>query len=151
MSSLVDRSDFATWLSQLDGDNKNWRRNYEGTSEPRQCNLRLAPVSSLRVASPRARCTLLAAECRQYVAAVDNDAQWLPPGVGGSPPTTQAADPVPLAPDLRTEIAIEDMCPFSRQGMVEGPVNTRADPVERGIKAFGIPGNASLKAALGKN
>jgi hypothetical protein len=149
--SFADRSDFAVLLSQLDSDNKNWLRNHEGTSEPRQWNLRLAPVSGLRVASPRARCTLLAAECRQYTSAVDNDAQWLPPGVGGSPPTNQAAVPGSLAPDLRTEIAIEDMCPFSRQGLVEGAVNTRADPVEHGIKAFGIPGNASLKAALANN
>jgi len=45
-------------------------------------------------------------------------------------------------------MAIEDMCPFSRQAMVEGPINTRLGGAEPGVRRYGIQNNASLKAAL---
>lgn len=147
VTPLANRSDFTQWLSELENDRQSSLRLLEGNSDSTQWALRIAPVSNLKVALPRFRCTLLAAECRQYVSVVDDDASWMPSGVNRSPPK-EAVEPIPLASGLRMELAVEDMCPFSRQGMVEGPVNTRAHPVERGIKAFGIPGNASLKTAL---
>lgn len=154
VTTLADRSDFAQWLAQMKNDGEDAMRYFRGQAPKTHWALRLASVSHLVVEAPKVRCTLMAAQCRRYVSRVDDDAKWQPSGASpevGSLRSSVAPEPIPLAPGLRTEIAIEDMCPFSRQGLVEGPINTRAHPVERGIDAFGIPGNPSLAAALGED
>ena len=56
--------------------------------------------------------------------------------------------PIAVAPGIRYEMAIEDMCPFGRNALVEGSINTRMGGAEPGVRNHGLKNNASLKAAL---
>ena len=151
VTSLADRSDLGRWFLEIEDDRRQAGLVFAGTVPATQRYLRLAPVSQLRVSSLRMRCTLLAADCRRYVSDLDDDARWMRPGRsdGDTTPGASAQDRIPLSTGSGAQLAIEDMCPFSRLAMVEGPVNTRAAPVQRGIADHGIPGNASLGDALG--
>jgi hypothetical protein len=121
-----------------------------GTLGPDARFLVFGRTKALTISKPEVACTLLHARCRQYVLPVNVAAEW----VGSI--TRNAAnmdadhvrDPIGMASGLNLEIAIEDMCPFSREALVEGAVNTRAGGAEPGVRKYGIKNNASLKEAL---
>ncbi len=104
----------------------------------------------LKVSRPEAACTLLRARCRQYVFPVNGAAEWIG-SIMRNPANVDADhfhEPIDMARGLKLEIAIEDMCPFSRDALVESAVNTRVGGAEPGVRKYGIRNNASLKEAL---
>lgn len=155
VTSFAPRGDFSAWKSALPEVRKATLDGLGGTAMLGQRILHLAPVSKLRVADPSMRCSLMAAQCRRYVSSVDDAAEWRGPieaPAGAGSPTQTTAEPVRLSKPLAAmELAIEDMCAFSRLALVERPLNTRVDPVEVGIGRFGFAGNADLKSALQGN
>jgi hypothetical protein len=134
--------------SESDGDRAN-RMNI-GALGPDARYLTFGRTSALTVNKPEISCTLLRARCRQYVFPVNKVPEW----VGSI--TRNAAnwdadhihEPIDVARGLKLEIAIEDMCPFSQEALVEGPVNTRSGGAEPGVRKYGLGKNASLKEAL---
>jgi hypothetical protein len=150
MHSFVEKASFRELLATSDADDSQAHHMNIGTLGPDARFLAFGRTSALRIGKPEAACTLLHARCRQYVFPVNVTSEW----VGSI--TRNAAnmdadhvhEPIAMAPGLNLEIAVEDMCPFSREALVEAAINTRAGGAEPGVRKYGIKNNASLKEAL---
>jgi len=110
-------------------------------AEPEARVLRLLGTTSLRVQDPKMRCTDLKTHCRRYVFSLDRPAVWQTIWSGEE-------QPIALAAGAALEIAIEDMCPFSHQAMVEGAINTRIGGAEPDMKKYGLRRVESLRVVL---
>ena len=86
------------------------------------------------------QCSLMNAKCRRYVATVQS-VQW------------QAELPdkrvtLPISGGDGFQIAIEDMCPWRRSGLVETNFRSRIWGEQSGVVSHGFPKNPSLIKAL---
>lgn len=134
-------------LSDYKEDDKISGKLLRNEFEPDARYLWLLATDDLVIQSLNVPCSYLKAQCRRYHFTVNRPAQWW-----GRAPANNAyggfTETISVSPELKTEVIVEDMCPFTRFGIVEGSINTRTRSAEAGVKAYGIPNNASLKAAL---
>jgi len=109
--------------------------------EPEARSLSLLGTASLRVQEAKMPCTDLKTSCRRYVSALDQTMVWKALVSGEEQVIARAAD----AP---AELAIEDMCPFSRKGMVDDAMNTRIGGAEPDMKKYGFRRVEPLRVVL---
>jgi hypothetical protein len=96
----------------------------------------------LVVANKKMQCSLMNAKCRRYVATMQN-IQWRT--------VLQDQDKwvtLPISRGDGFEIAIEDMCPWRRTGLVETNFRSRIWGEQSGVVWHGFPRNPSLIKAL---
>jgi hypothetical protein len=111
--------------------------------DPAARMLHFGQSDAVRISDKKMRCTHLNALCRRYIVPVSKPAYWAPYSSDLAPNENIATEP-----RLQTELAIEDMCPFGRQGLVEGDINTRSGGAEPGMRKYGIKNNSSLRDAV---
>ena len=111
-------------------------------SENRNAKLWTIGVNNkkLVVMNKKMQCSLMNAKCRRYVATVQS-VQW------------QAELPdkrvtLPISGGDGFQIAIEDMCPWRRSGLVETNFRSRIWGEQSGVVSHGFPKNPSLIKAL---
>ena len=109
--------------------------------EPEARSLNLLGTASLRVQEAKMPCTDLKTSCRRYVAVLDQPMVWKALGSAEE----QRVAPASGAP---AELAIEDMCPFSRKGMVDDAMNTRIGGAEPDMKKYGFRRVEPLRVVL---
>ena len=106
-------------------------------------SLRLGSRDSVVVSKKELRCTHLAADCRQYTVGI-NRLLWLRPTVEKDQLNYEI--PIDQSASNIAELVIEDMCPFSRNAMVQGALNTRGSGELAGIKRHGIKSFLDIKS-----
>ena len=109
---------FADLLSRAEAHEVIDSRVVRDRAEPDTRSLEFLNTASIKVERSRMRCTDLQTHCRRYVFTLDKPTAWS----GWSP---RVSEPIALAATAPLEIAVEDMCPFSRRGFIQQARNTR--------------------------
>ena len=147
VGSFSPKSSYNQWLLDDRADDILSGKFSRGELPSVMATLDFGRTNALTIEGRNVPCSHVEARCRRYFYPVNKMAEWwFSDGQQGLPRLPH--EPIPMVDGLTYEMAIEDMCPFSRLGLVEGPINTRAGGAEPGVKKYGINNNASLKAAL---
>jgi len=146
IESFTPRASYRLWRDAETADAQWLHQVSQGELTSQLATLWFGKTAALKIDDQNRACTHLKARCRRYVFPVSPDPYWSM--VVKPEPPTPRDQAITAGAGYPVEMAIEDMCPFSRQAMVEGPINTRLGGAEPGVRRYGIQNNASLKAAL---
>jgi hypothetical protein len=94
----------------------------------------------LTISDKKMKCTHVKAHCRRYVFPFTNGS-WR--GL-----QNELRESISFPPEVSYEMAIEDMCPFDRGGLVQREINTRLGGPGPGVRNYGLPNNTHLTDAI---
>lgn len=146
VKTFVPKKSYAQWLMDEQHDQRLASEFFREEAVAGLARLEFGRTSQLIIEAADTPCTHLKARCRRYVLPVTEEARWWLSGPKKD--GRSISIPVGLAPGIQYEVAIEDMCPFGRNALVERSINTRMGGAEPGVRDHGLKNNASLKAAL---
>ncbi len=146
VNTFVPKQSFAQFLADKSNDDKLAYEINSGARRPSEFRLAFGDTRNLVVESADGQCSHLKARCRRYVFQSNLKPKWF----GSRQPDEKSSVELPISvpANIKYEMAIEDMCPFGPGALVEPPINARSGGAEPGVRKFGLPDNASLKAAL---
>lgn len=132
--TYAERMKFEDRKSSVDTSNS---RAQEATLEIR--------LHGFKVDVSKMRCSLLETQCRRYTSGL-RSLKWL---YDATPKRIYKEEKqIRVETSSPIEIAVEDMCPYKHEGVVEQPWKSRLWGEELGVALFGFMTNPSLSEAL---